>query len=62
MTYKQMRELFAILEQQRVSNDAVENLGKPSEEKRLNILRDRYAKQEAKKAQQYRKPPPPPRK
>lgn len=49
MTYKQMRELFAVIEQQRVSHDAVENLGKPSEDKRVNMLRDRFARQEAKK-------------
>jgi hypothetical protein len=33
-----MKEIFTVLEQQRVSRDALENLGPPSDEKRMALL------------------------
>ena len=47
MTLKKMKELFAVLEQQRVSRDAVENLGPPTLERYKQITAGRYAEQEA---------------
>lgn len=41
MDLRKMRELFVVLEQQRVSRDAVENLGPPSQEKLENLMRER---------------------
>ena len=35
---KKIREMFVVLEQQRVSRDAIENLGRPSEEKFNNLM------------------------
>ena len=43
-----MREIFLVLEQQRVSRDAIENLGPPSEERHMQALR----KQEQEERQQ----------
>lgn len=37
-TLKQMRELFSVLEQQRISKNAVEELGPPSEHKLKAII------------------------
>lgn len=36
-----MRELFVAIEQQRVSRDAIENLGAPSDEKFNKIMQER---------------------
>ena len=41
---RKMRQLFVVLEQQRVSRDAVENLGRPSEEKLQNLLEQKASR------------------
>ena len=47
MTFKELRQLFIVLEQQRVSRDAVENLGKPTVERAEMIVAERKAAAEA---------------
>ena len=49
MTLRKMKELFAVLEQQRVSRDAIENLGPPTMERFKQLTAGRYAEQEAEK-------------
>lgn len=44
-----MRELFVAIEQQRVSRDAIENLGPPSEEKFQQIMKERSIQTEQSK-------------
>lgn len=41
---RKMRQLFVVLEQQRVSRDAVENLGKPSDEKLQALLEQKASR------------------
>jgi len=41
MDLRKMREIFVVLEQQRVSRDAIENLGPPSQEKFQQLMKDR---------------------
>lgn len=38
ISFWKMKEIFTVLEQQRVSRDALENLGPPSDEKRMALL------------------------
>ena len=49
MSLRKMRELFAVLEQQRVSRDAIQNLGPPTVERHKQLLAQRHSEQEAKK-------------
>jgi hypothetical protein len=46
LSFKKLKECFLVLEQQRVSQDAVENLGKPTPEKEEALIRQRYVEQE----------------
>lgn len=56
MTFMELRELFVVLEQQRVSKDAYDNLGKPSADRGEALIAARKAEQEA---QRNRIIPPP---
>ncbi len=52
ISLQKMREIFIVLEQQRVSRDAVENLGKPSEDKFNQMLSRRKIEKERKDSKQ----------
>lgn len=54
-TFQRMKELFLVLEQQRVSRDAVENLGKPSAQKWNDII----AREEMERQKRSTPPKPP---
>lgn len=62
LSLKRMRELFVVLEQQRVSRDAVDNLGPPSEQKFQNIMAQRAHEAELRRKQDEKKTGTPPKK
>lgn len=49
ISLRKMREIFIILEQQRISKDAIENLGRPTEHKLQRILTERARDTEQKR-------------
>jgi hypothetical protein len=47
LPFKKLKEIFLVLEQQRLTEDAVQNLGKPTAEKEEALIRGRIEEQEA---------------
>lgn len=47
LSFWKMKELFVVLEQQRVTRDYIDNVGPPSEEKLKAIMLERQAKRDS---------------
>jgi len=47
ISYWKMKEIFTVLEQQRVTRDYIDNMGPPSEERYEQLMLERQAKKDA---------------